>query len=45
MVDAGEPPLRVFFGKMPFEIAEKDYESRPVTWNEWQPVALEAHGA
>jgi NAD(P)-dependent dehydrogenase (short-subunit alcohol dehydrogenase family) len=45
VVDAEEPPLRVFFGKMPLEIATRDYESRLATWNEWQPVALEAHGA
>ncbi len=44
VVDAEEPPLRVFFGRMPLEIATKDYESRLATWNEWQPVALEAHG-
>jgi NAD(P)-dependent dehydrogenase (short-subunit alcohol dehydrogenase family) len=45
VVDADEPPLRVFFGRMPLEIATRDYESRLATWNEWQPVALEAHGA
>ena len=45
VVDADEPPLRVFFGRMPLEIAARDYESRLATWNEWQPVALEAHGA
>ncbi len=45
VVDADEPPLRIFFGKMPLEIATNDYESRLATWNEWQPVAVEAHGA
>jgi NAD(P)-dependent dehydrogenase (short-subunit alcohol dehydrogenase family) len=45
VVDADEPPLRVFFGRMPLEIATRDYKSRLATWNEWQPVALEAHGA
>ena len=44
VVDAEEPPLRIFFGKMPLEIATKDYESRLATWNEWQPVSIEAHG-
>jgi len=44
VVDAQDPPLRVFFGRAPIEIATKDYESRLATWNEWQPVALEAHG-
>ena len=45
VVDAEEPPLRVFFGKAPLDIATKDYESRLATWNEWQPVSVEAHGA
>jgi NAD(P)-dependent dehydrogenase (short-subunit alcohol dehydrogenase family) len=44
VVDAEEPPLRVFFGKAPLGIATADYESRLKTWNEWQPVAEEAHG-
>ena len=45
VVDAEEPPLRIFFGKAPIEIATRDYESRLATWNEWQPVSVEAHGA
>ena len=45
VVDADEPPLRIFFGKVPIEIATKDYESRLATWNEWQPVSVEAQGA
>jgi NAD(P)-dependent dehydrogenase (short-subunit alcohol dehydrogenase family) len=45
LVDAGEPPLRIFFGKTPIEIATEDYESRLATWNEWQPVSVEAQGA
>ncbi|MCW2995797.1 MAG: short-chain dehydrogenase [Conexibacter sp.] len=44
IVDADEPPLRCFFGKAPFGIAEADYESRLATWREWQPVAELAHG-
>ncbi|ARC56374.1 putative oxidoreductase [Frondihabitans sp. 762G35] len=44
VVDAEQPPLRIFFGRAPLEIATKDYESRLATWNEWQPVSLEAHG-
>lgn len=45
VVDAEQPPLRVFFGRAPLGIAEQDYESRLSTWREWQPVAEEAHGA
>jgi len=44
VVDAEQPPLRVFFGRAPIGIAKADYESRLATWDEWQPVALEAHG-
>ena len=44
IVDAEQPPLRVFFGTGPLAIAEADYESRLATWREWQPVAVAAHG-
>lgn len=44
VVDAENPPLRIFFGTAPLDIATKDYESRLATWNEWQPVSVEAHG-
>jgi NAD(P)-dependent dehydrogenase (short-subunit alcohol dehydrogenase family) len=45
VVDSEEPPLRVFFGTTPLEVATKDYESRLATWNKWQPVSIEAFGA
>jgi NAD(P)-dependent dehydrogenase (short-subunit alcohol dehydrogenase family) len=45
VVDAEEPPLRVFFGEAPLAIATADYESRLKTWNEWQHVALTAQGS
>jgi NAD(P)-dependent dehydrogenase (short-subunit alcohol dehydrogenase family) len=44
VVDAEQPPLRVFFGSAPLGIAEKDYESRLATWREWQHVAELAQG-
>jgi NAD(P)-dependent dehydrogenase (short-subunit alcohol dehydrogenase family) len=44
VVDAEEPPLRVFFGEAPLGIATADYESRLKTWNDWQHVALLAQG-
>jgi NAD(P)-dependent dehydrogenase (short-subunit alcohol dehydrogenase family) len=44
IVDAENPPLRVFLGRAPLGIATKDYESRLATWNEWQPVSEEAQG-
>jgi len=45
IVDAVQPPLRVFFGSAPLGIAERDYEGRLATWREWQPVAELAQGA
>lgn len=44
VVDAEKPPLRVFFGEAPLSIAKADYESRLATWEEWQPVSVEAQG-
>ena len=44
IVDSENPPLRAFFGEAPLGIARADYESRLQIWDEWQPVALEAHG-
>jgi NAD(P)-dependent dehydrogenase (short-subunit alcohol dehydrogenase family) len=44
VVDAEKPPLRIFFGKIPLSIATQDYQSRLATWNEWQPVSIEAQG-
>ena len=44
VVDAENPPLRIFFGAAPLGIAEQDYESRLATWREWQPVSVEAQG-
>lgn len=44
VVDAPEPPLRVFFGSQPLQIATADYEQRLKTWQEWQPVAELAQG-
>ena len=45
VVDAVQPPLRVFFGASPLSTATQDYQSRLATWNEWQPVSIEAQGA
>jgi NAD(P)-dependent dehydrogenase (short-subunit alcohol dehydrogenase family) len=44
IVDAPKPPLRVFFGELPLSLAKADYESRLATWQEWQPVSIEAQG-
>ena len=44
VVDAANPPLRVFFGDGPLAIATKDYESRLATWREWEDLSVAAHG-
>lgn len=45
IVDADPPPLRAFFGEAPLGIARADYEKRLKSWEEWQPVAVEAQGS
>ena len=45
VVDAENPPLRIFFGDAPLKIATRDYESRLATWREWEPLSVAAHGA
>ncbi|MDO8212090.1 SDR family oxidoreductase [Conexibacter sp. CPCC 206217] len=44
LVDAEQPPLRIFFGDGPLAIATRDYESRLATWREWEPLSIAAHG-
>jgi NAD(P)-dependent dehydrogenase (short-subunit alcohol dehydrogenase family) len=44
VVDADNPPLRIFFGDAPLKIATRDYESRLATWREWEPLSVAAHG-
>jgi NAD(P)-dependent dehydrogenase (short-subunit alcohol dehydrogenase family) len=44
IVEADEPPLRVFFGDGPLAVATADYESRLAQWREWEPVSVAAHG-
>lgn len=44
IVDAENPPLRVFFGELPLQLARADYESRLATWEQWQPVSVLAQG-
>ncbi|BCK58521.1 SDR family oxidoreductase [Nocardia wallacei] len=44
VVDADQPPLRLFLGEAPLGIATADYESRLTQWREWQPIAAAAQG-
>ena len=43
VVDAEEPPLRVFFGKS-FEPVRAEHMARIAEWERWQDVALSAFG-
>jgi NAD(P)-dependent dehydrogenase (short-subunit alcohol dehydrogenase family) len=44
IVDAEEPPLRVFFGSTPIQVAKADYASRIENWEKWQHTAELAQG-
>jgi NAD(P)-dependent dehydrogenase (short-subunit alcohol dehydrogenase family) len=44
VVDAVDPPLRVFLGDGPLERASAEYEQRLDTWRTWEPVSVAAHG-
>ncbi|MBF6621156.1 MAG: SDR family oxidoreductase [Patulibacter sp.] len=44
IVEADEPPLRVFFGSAPLGMAEAEYERRLATWREWQHLSELAQG-
>ena len=44
LVDADEPPLRLFLGTFPLAIAERAYAYRLATWRAWQPVSERAQG-
>jgi NAD(P)-dependent dehydrogenase (short-subunit alcohol dehydrogenase family) len=44
LVDAEDPPLRLFLGAGPLALVEDLYERRLATWREWQPVAELAQG-
>ena len=44
LVDAEQPPLRVFFGDGPLGLATADYEQRLATWREWEWLSIQAQG-
>jgi NADP-dependent 3-hydroxy acid dehydrogenase YdfG len=44
IVDAAEPPLRVFFGDAGLPMAKSEYAERIATWEKWNDVSLEAQG-
>jgi len=44
IVDAAEPPLRVFFGDAGLPMIKREYAERIATWKKWNDVSLEAQG-
>jgi NAD(P)-dependent dehydrogenase (short-subunit alcohol dehydrogenase family) len=44
LVDAANPPLRLFMGRAGYPWAQQVYAERLASWAEWQPVAEQAHG-
>jgi NAD(P)-dependent dehydrogenase (short-subunit alcohol dehydrogenase family) len=44
LVDAEEPPLRVFFGTAPLRIAKADYANRIALWEKWNDLSVAAQG-
>jgi NAD(P)-dependent dehydrogenase (short-subunit alcohol dehydrogenase family) len=44
LIDAKQPPLRLFLGKVALPWVKQVYQDRLATWEEWQDVAVAAHG-
>lgn len=44
VVDAEQPPLRIFLGEQPIQWAEEQYKKRIENWQQWQPVSAKAQG-
>jgi NAD(P)-dependent dehydrogenase (short-subunit alcohol dehydrogenase family) len=44
LVDAAEPPLRVFFGDSGLQLARAEYASRIETWEKWNELSVRAQG-
>jgi NAD(P)-dependent dehydrogenase (short-subunit alcohol dehydrogenase family) len=45
IVDAAEPPLRVFFGDVGLPMIKQEYAKRIALWEQWDHVAVLAQGA
>jgi NAD(P)-dependent dehydrogenase (short-subunit alcohol dehydrogenase family) len=44
VVDAEDPPLRIFFGTGPLDIIRTEYAHRIAVWEEWDGLSRRAHG-
>ncbi|MGE6353391.1 SDR family NAD(P)-dependent oxidoreductase [Flavobacterium sp. NPDC079362] len=44
LVEAENPPLRLFLGRIALPFAKQTYEQKLATWEEWADVSVAAHG-
>jgi NAD(P)-dependent dehydrogenase (short-subunit alcohol dehydrogenase family) len=44
VVDAADPPLRIFFGSVGLPMMRAEYAKRIETWEKWNQVSIEAEG-
>ncbi len=44
LVEAENPPLRLFLGKVALPFAKQTYEQKLATWEEWADISVAAHG-
>jgi NAD(P)-dependent dehydrogenase (short-subunit alcohol dehydrogenase family) len=44
LVDATEPPLRIFLGKTGLDMVRREYTRRMATWEQWDAVSRAAQG-
>jgi hypothetical protein len=44
VVDAEDPPLRIFFGSGGLPMTRAEYARRIETWEKWSEVSIEAQG-
>jgi NAD(P)-dependent dehydrogenase (short-subunit alcohol dehydrogenase family) len=44
VVDAAEPPLRIFFGSVGLPMMRAEYAKRIDTWEKWNHLSIEAQG-
>jgi NAD(P)-dependent dehydrogenase (short-subunit alcohol dehydrogenase family) len=44
VVDAKDPPLRIFFGSAGLPLTRAEYAKRIETWEKWNEVSIEAQG-
>jgi NAD(P)-dependent dehydrogenase (short-subunit alcohol dehydrogenase family) len=45
VVDADNPPLRVFFGTLPHQVVPQLYTERLKTWQDWADVSAQAEAS